>query len=556
MSAATSRRLARAIAMLAAAALTAVAWIADARADKQTVCTITVNSPNEKDTLRAALPTDKFEFVELVERGRADWLASACTRGVRCDVLVISGHYDGGNEFFSERVDAREFLPVDEMERVSCGQSCPGLFSQLKEVYLFGCNTLNAGAMKSASAEVGRSLLRAGHSRADADRLMRTLGTQHGESSRDRMRLIFKDVPAIYGFSSVAPLGPAAASILGRYLQTGGAAEVGRGRQSTKLINQFAGHSLAVTSGITDADPQAAIRRDVCQFTDDRMQAGERAAFIHALFNRDMAEVRMFFDRIERYAAGLTEADRGLPAVVAMVEDRAARARFIEFARDADQPSVRARMIAVAGDLGWLTRDEQRAELAKMFGELLANDSVSPATVDLVCTLNQGSDLDGIRASLPPPSSRMRAAAGAAIEACLGAPDGRSRMIAALTSSDAEDVLFAQVYFRHRPLDDIDELRLVTQAIARMAGAAQLRALETLARHPLSDPQSMEALAQLYPAAESSRVQAAIAGVLIRSDYQKIARPELVESLRQHRLKSAGGEDLIDVLLRRLQVRL
>ena len=43
--------------------------------------------------------------------------------------------------------------PTDEMERASCSDSCPGLFSQLKEVYLFGCNTLNPGASKSASAE-------------------------------------------------------------------------------------------------------------------------------------------------------------------------------------------------------------------------------------------------------------------------------------------------------------------------------------------------------------------------------------------------------------------
>ena len=55
-----------------------------------------------------------------------DWLESACRQGVRCDVLVISGHYDGGNEFFSDQLDVREFLPVNEMERVSCSNSCPG----------------------------------------------------------------------------------------------------------------------------------------------------------------------------------------------------------------------------------------------------------------------------------------------------------------------------------------------------------------------------------------------------------------------------------------------
>ncbi len=118
------------------AALLVAAWTHEVRADKKTVCTITVNSPDEKEIFRRSLPEDDFQFVELVERGRPDWLASACRKDVHCDVLLISGHFDDGTEFYSDRLDARESLPVDEMERASCSDSCPGLFSQLKEVYL------------------------------------------------------------------------------------------------------------------------------------------------------------------------------------------------------------------------------------------------------------------------------------------------------------------------------------------------------------------------------------------------------------------------------------
>src|SRR5512142_3118768 len=114
------------------ATLLAAACVTEALAASKTVCTITVKSPDEKQTLRRNLPADEFRFVELVERGRPDWLSSACRAGVRCDVLVISGHFDGGDEFYSDRPDVREFLPVDEMERASCSESCSGLFSQLK----------------------------------------------------------------------------------------------------------------------------------------------------------------------------------------------------------------------------------------------------------------------------------------------------------------------------------------------------------------------------------------------------------------------------------------
>ena len=141
-----------------------------AAAETQTVCTITVNSADEKEAFRRYLPAAKYEFVELVERDRPDWLASACRAGVTCDVLIISGHYDGGNEFFSDRLEVSEFLPVDELERVSCSDSCPGLFSRLKEVHLFGCNTLNPQPQSSASAEIVRSLVREGHSPKEAER--------------------------------------------------------------------------------------------------------------------------------------------------------------------------------------------------------------------------------------------------------------------------------------------------------------------------------------------------------------------------------------------------
>jgi glyoxylate carboligase len=52
------------------------------------------------------------------------------------------------------------------------------------------------------------------------------------------------------------------------------------------------------------------------------------------------------------------------------------------------------------------------------------------------------------------------------------------------------------------------------------------------------------------PLAKSVNVQRAIAGILIRADYQSIAKPKLVQTLREHRLKSPDGEDSIDILIR------
>ena len=189
-----------------------------------------------------------------------------------------------------------------------------------------------------------------------------------------------------------------------------------------------------------------------------------------------------------------------------------------------------------------------------MIGDELARNAVSSAEVDLICALNKDRDLDQERHRLQVSATQASKISSTAVLACLGSADARAQMLLALTSPNDEEVQIAQVYLRHRPIADVNELRLVTSGIARMTGSnAQVHALDTLANQHLSDPESLEELARLFPLAESVGVQTAIAGVLIRADYKPIATRELVQTLQQHRLRAANGADLIDVLIRRLQ---
>ena len=537
--------------------LTTLCVFPQARAAKSTVCTITVNSPDEKQTFRRYLPEDKYQFVELVERGRPDWLASACRQRVRCDVLIISGHFNG-EEFFSEHLDSNEFLPVAEMERASCSNSCPGLFSQLKEVYMFGCNTLNPEAGISASAEIARTMIRAGRSKADAERVARALNARHSESNRDGMRRIFVNVPVIYGFSSVAPVGATAASTLNRYFHSASSAEVGSGRVNARLLGQFSTNGMTAAAGMRASDPRAGYRQEVCQFVDDRLSPAQTLAFIHQILGRDMAEVRMFLDRIESFAASLTEIERQTPSFTAafdkLANDQPARERFLSFARDADEPPLRARMIKLARKLGWLSADGERDELVRLAQDLLTGGRIGSADVDLVCSLNRDHALD-------PELGRIRVSPGAAdnapqaaILACLGSVDGRTRVLQALTGANNEEVQIAQVYLQHRPIGDVGELRSVATRVAGMTDPdAQVRALNTLAGQYVSDRESLDELMRLFPNARSISVQRAIAGIFIRADYKAIDRDELAGVLRQHRLRSIDRDDIIDALLRRLQ---
>jgi hypothetical protein len=546
---------------LVLAALAAAAFLvhAPAFADRTTVCTITVNSADEREVFKRYLPSDRYQFVELVERGRPDWLASACRKGIRCDVLVISGHFDGGDEFYSDRVDARESLPVAEMERVSCGDTCPGLFSQLKEVYLFGCNTLNPDSLHAARDEIARSLLASGHSPADVEQLAQTLAARYADSNRDKMRAIFKDVPVIYGFSSKAPLGASAGPLLERYFQAGDGAGTGSGQPSAKLLSLFAASSMSVASGVTDADAQASYRRDLCTFVDDRASKAQRLAFVHTLLRRDMAEARLFLDQIERSLDAVSDADRASAPIAGVLAeiatDEASSRRYVAYLRNLGDAELRARMIDVATRLGWLSPVERVAELTRMINDRLRAADLGARDIDVVCRLNSRHELDAVAAGLS--AARAKDTASSAIAACLGDGEAREAVLAALTSARDRDVAMAQVYLRRHPIVETTELRRVATRISTMRDAnAQVLALDTLAENRVADVESLESLVRLFPAAKSIGVQRAIAGILIRSDYQSIARPELVRALREKRLKSPDGQDLIDILIRRMQASL
>ena len=530
-------------------------------AGKQTVCTITINSDDEQKVFRRHLTPDKYDFVELVERGRPDWLASSCQQRVSCDILVISGHHGEGGEgnvFFSEANDAREYLPIEELERVSCSGACPGLFTNLKEVYLFGCNTLNSAPQHTVSGEIARSLVREGHSPTSAAQLARTLEKRRGESSRDRMQLVFPSVPVIYGFSSVAPLGKFAASKLDRYFRSAGTSEVGSGRPSSRLLREFSANRMVATRGTSAADPLTATRRDVCMFTDDRMPDAQRVAGIHELLRRNTAEGRMMLGRIEAFNATLDEDTRRRPDVAEalrrIAQDVDARDRFLVFARTGDELDTRARMFRVAQQLGWLTEAQRRDELVRMTGELLARKDIAATDVNLVCALNEQRELDGALARLAPQAASPDAPGHAAVLACMGSDEARAPVLKALVGPSDADVQIAQTYLRSRPIADPAELRNVTRDIAAMSSPeAQARALDVLARHYLSDPQSVALLKTLYAGTRSPQVQIAIAGVLIRADRKSIADPELLHTLRDRRLKSSGGDTVLDGLIERLR---
>jgi hypothetical protein len=362
----------------------------------------------------------------------------------------------------------------------------------------------------------------------------------------------------LYGFSSQAPLGRSAGPLLERYFQSAPAGEVASGRPSPTLLGLFAPSSMVAVPGLTDADPHADFRGDVCGLADGSPAPAQKIAFMHQVLQRDVTDVRLFLDHLEqlhRLDRPGSAAARGEGGAGPDRGDHVPRERFLEFARDADEATVQARMLALAGArLGWLTPAQEQAEFMHMVARRMGRGSLSHTEVDLVCSRPSGGERVDMQRPLLADAARPGDLSHAAVLACLGDPGAHGRTVQALSSPRDEEVAVAQIYLRHRPLAGVAELRTVTSNIGRMGtGQAQLRALETLARQRLADAQSLQEIADLFPLARSLEVQRAIAGVLIRSDYRLLARADLARTLGRHRLKSPGGSDVIDVLIRLLR---
>jgi hypothetical protein len=372
------------------------------------------------------------------------------------------------------------------------------------------------------------------------------------------MRRIFRNVPVIYGFSSKAPLGRYAGPVLDKYFQTAPAGEIASGKPSAKLLSLFSNVSMTVTSGVKDSDPQAAVRADSCHFADDRLSTTQKIAFMHELLKRDMAEVRMNLEQLEHFVAGMSPAQRferkTAAAFAEIANDAGARDRYLEFARDADEPAVRTRMMAFARNVGWLTPAQEKAEFLRMLAERVDRGAVGRTEVDLAC--DRAGDSMGDPALQPLSAAILKSGnvAQVAALACLGNAEAHARVVRAVTSTNADDIAIAQDYLRHRPLTNVADVRAIASAIARMpASAAQVRALESLAQQRISDPESLRAIAALFPLAKSVDSQRAIAGILIRSDHRVLGQADLARSLKQYRIKSPDGDDVIDALIRVLQ---
>ena len=263
---------------------------------KYQVCSITINSSDEIEVFKKRLGTRDFEFVELVplsvetRPNNVHWFTNACNKGYRCDVLIVSGHF--GGLFFGEKNNY--ILPVDIMEKQSCSKSCAGVLSGLKEVFLFGCNTLADKNSDQRTPERYLQVLLEHHMARDmAETVVAARYLPFGLSFQEQMQLVFSDLVAVYGFTSLSPLGRYIRGPLNNYIT-----EMERyygsyktyldqkePSSSNSFIHRTIGGTIAEVKGIGPDNPQKPLFQKMCQLYTDTTKSVEGIQVVERLMN-------------------------------------------------------------------------------------------------------------------------------------------------------------------------------------------------------------------------------------------------------------------------------
>ena len=268
---------------------------------------MTLNSADEIEVFKKNLSGEDVQFVELVPKSKdPNWFRDACTSGLKCDVLVISGHF--GGLFFGEQSSST--IGLDEMERASCNNSCEGILKNPKEVFLMGCNTLATQKRDHRTLDQYLNVLVGDGIPMDfAEQVVSSRYSQQGFTLEKRFAAIFPKVKKLYGFSSTGPLGPQAGAKLDRYIKEVRPYSLHLDNLSTKenasLAKQFRGSSFQETNPAKVLD---GVSRDLfCAVRSENLL--EKTAAVQNIV--DSGRITAFFDTLAAHIGSGVQAGAG-----------------------------------------------------------------------------------------------------------------------------------------------------------------------------------------------------------------------------------------------------
>ncbi len=389
--------------------------------NKYNVCTITINSSEEKEVFKERLPKDKFQFIELLDYAEDhdpsysssnQWFEKACKSGLNCHMLIISGHF--GGDFFGS---SGKTLSSAYMERKSCENSCTGIFNSPKEVFLFGCNTLAGKDKDSRSPEEYLEVLLSDRDYMNVDRstlegIVEARYGSFGSEFKDVMTRTFEGVPRLYGFSSIGPSGKNVKGLLKNYFTKMGnygtyySSKFGpptkdknslseeklkaqlKELEKSNFFNGKLSDALKVTaftqcSGLLPNDPAYKIKQRMCQLHSDKLSNLEKMKLIEELLQDE--NKLAFFPLIEDFLTtkvsinDLKSSDcEECKVFQRIISNNKLKEDLIVAIKAVNVPTLKSEWIKFAHAVGWIDPKTLKEESRKVLLRLLK----SPVTRD------------------------------------------------------------------------------------------------------------------------------------------------------------------------------
>lgn len=358
------------------------------------MCTITINSSEETELFQKNTPN--FNHVELVKPDSNTWFQDACASGVKCDVLMISGHF--GGSFFGKVT--QHSLSSNTLETLSCQNSCPGILRNPKEVYLFGCNTL-AGKTRDhrTPQEYVQVLMRDGFEGSEAQTLAAIRYSPMGNSFRDKLTRSFAGVPRIYGFDSVGPSGSNIKKSLDQYFLDTGSYE--RYLESANLALTNTIWSKNMRHYAHAQEPGADVRQIqssfACKLQDEKLPNHQKLNSISELFNDELqllANIEYldyYFQNIRFY--GTSVQNHRVSELESMIRynlmSNTQAKNLVEKYLQKELPgllSLQTALLNIGKELGWWTQNSYDTKIKTLFGDFTRGIKVEHA--DIICSRN------------------------------------------------------------------------------------------------------------------------------------------------------------------------
>ena len=362
---------------------------------KPTVCTVTINSSEEKDIFQSYLGDD-FNFVELTEfrENEKNWFLGACKAGIECDILVISGHF--GGSFFGK---SNYRLSLTELQRRSCQQACDGILKKPKEVFLFGCNT-TAGKTPDhrTPEEYTRVLVNDGFSRRQAEQISAFRYSPIGQQTQDRMKQVFPN-SRIYGFHSQAPLGRKMVPRLKSYFDSIPNYKNHLGQFPTSQENKLWSSAMK-GQWIRSVDGDGNIENPICVLEEDK-PIYKKLTWVNEVLS-DNVKSLSYIPVIDIYLQELEERFNtweGFPAdELSLLEsiqfNYRARERVNELLESPIRGiiSAQVQVLNFAQRVAWYNEKTYPQKLKGLIGDIF-NENLNLEQRDLICSLNVEMDL-------------------------------------------------------------------------------------------------------------------------------------------------------------------